>query len=106
MYAVGFEPMHGHLVLQSRDPALVWIGKSALEQLRGTSSYGASKEAQQLQQALALSKVEYETHDEVARAAFLLRVPEEPAARAEARPRPRQHHDAAAAPPRHRRPAR
>ena len=78
MYAVGFEPMHGHLVLQSRDPALVWIGKSALEQLRGTSSYGASKEAQQLQQALALSKVEYETHDEVARAAFLLRVPEEP----------------------------
>ena len=78
MYAVGFEPMHGHLVLQSRDPALVWIGKSALEQLRGTSSYGASKEALQLQQALALSKVEYETHDEVARAAFLLRVPEEP----------------------------
>ena len=38
MYAVGFEPMHGHLVLQSRDPALVWIGKSALEQLHGTSS--------------------------------------------------------------------
>ena len=35
------------------------------------TAVGASKEAQQLQQALALSKVEYETHDEVARAARL-----------------------------------
>ena len=39
MTAVGFEPMHGFLVLQNRDPALLWVGKSCLEALRESDEY-------------------------------------------------------------------
>lgn len=79
MYAVGFEPMHGFLVLQSRDLALLWIGKSALEKARGASDYAASKERAELQHALALSNGEYEAELSKRRAAFGARVPDEPA---------------------------
>lgn len=78
MQAVGFQPMHGHLVLQSRDPALVWIGKSALEQIRTGEQYQRSKEALELKQALAMSSGDYEVEDAARRAQYLARVPEEP----------------------------
>lgn len=78
MHAVGYEPMHGHLVLQSRDLALVWIGKSALEQIRTGAQYQRSKEALELQQALAMSSDDYEVEDATRRAEYLARVPEEP----------------------------
>ena len=43
-YAVGFEPMHGYLVNQRQDLALLWLGKSALEALRTNAAYQSSKE--------------------------------------------------------------
>tara|TARA_B110001452_G_scaffold118425_1_gene98236 strand:- start:1005 stop:2126 length:1122 start_codon:yes stop_codon:yes gene_type:complete len=78
MYAVGFEPMHGHLVNQRQDLALLWIGKSSLEALRTNATYQSSKEDAQLRHALALSKQEFEVSTEAQRAAWLSRVPDEP----------------------------
>ena len=80
LYAVGFEPMHGHLVLHTRNAALLWIGKAALEAVRGGAAYAASKERAELQRALALSTDEYERQAAARRAAFLARVPDEPPA--------------------------
>lgn len=79
LWAVGYENVHGHLVLQKRDAALLWLGKSALEAVRSSSSYQASKEAAHLDQALNLSGQEYEQEDARRRAEWLKRVPEEPA---------------------------
>ena len=59
LYAVGFEPVHGHLVLQRRDPALLWLGKAALEAAKRSGSYQTSKEAVQIEAALAMSQQEY-----------------------------------------------
>ena len=36
--------MHGHLVNQRQDLALLWLGKSALEALRTDAAYQSSKE--------------------------------------------------------------
>eukprot|EP00966_Prymnesium_polylepis_P160724 3714786-Prymnesium_polylepis.1 len=79
LWAVGYENVHGHLVLQKRDAALLWLGKSALETTRASTAYQASKEAQQLDKALSLSGQAYEAEDERRRAAWLERVPAEPA---------------------------
>ena len=35
LMAVGYEPVHGQLVLQRHDAALLWLGKAALEAVRG-----------------------------------------------------------------------
>jgi len=79
LMAVGYEPLHGQLVLQRRDPALLWLGKSALEAVRNSEAYQASKETQLVSQALEQSVVEYNQEDEKRRAAFGARVPPEPA---------------------------
>jgi len=71
--------MHGHLVLQSRDTALLWLGKSALEAARGRSDYQASKERGELQHALEMSSGEYEAELSRRRAEYGQRVPDEPA---------------------------
>lgn len=77
-YAVGFEPMHGYLVNQRQDLALLWLGKSALEALRTDAAYQSSKEDAQVRHAMQLSKTEFEVSTETQRAAFLSRVGEEP----------------------------
>ena len=77
-YAVGFEPMHGYLVNQRQDLALLWLGKSALEALRTDAAYQSSKEDAQVRHAMELSKMEWEVSTETQRAAYLSRVPEEP----------------------------
>jgi len=38
LMAVGYEPMHGQLVLQRKDVALLWLGKAELERVRETST--------------------------------------------------------------------
>jgi len=58
---------------------LLWLGKSALEALRSSATYQASKEAAQLDQAIQLSGKEFEEADAKRRAAWLQRVPAEPA---------------------------
>ena len=79
LYAVGFEPVHGHLVLQKRDPALLWLGKSALETVRTSGQYQASKEAVQVEAALGLSEKSYSEEDHKRRAQWAAKVPAEPA---------------------------
>jgi hypothetical protein len=78
LMAVGYEALHGQLVLQSRDPALLWIGKAALEAVRASAAYLGAKEAIQVEQALGLSKQEYATEDAARRATYAKRVPAEP----------------------------
>lgn len=76
--AVGYQPMHGHLVLQRRDPALLWVGKAALQEAQRSVAYMHSKDATHLQAALSLSSSEYAAEEARRRAAFLARVPDEP----------------------------
>jgi len=78
MYAVGFEPVHGQLVLQKRDAALLWLAKSALESVRDSGQYQASKEAVQVEAAIGMSAVTFSEEDEKRRAAWAARVPSEP----------------------------
>lgn len=76
---IGYEPLHGQLVLQSRDPALLWLGKSALEANRNSEAYLASRESDEVVKALDLSEAEYRAEDAARRAALAKRVPPEPA---------------------------
>ncbi|EOD09503.1 hypothetical protein EMIHUDRAFT_432887 [Emiliania huxleyi CCMP1516] len=78
LYAVGFEPMHGHLVLQRRDTALLWVGKAALQAAQESLAYRGSKEALQLREALQLSSSEYAAEEAARRQAWLQKVPDEP----------------------------
>ena len=80
LLAVGYEPLHGRLVLQQRDDALLWLGKAELERVRATSSaYLSSKERTQISTALDLSRKEHENDASARRAQFARRVPDEPA---------------------------
>ena len=78
LMAVGYEPLHGHLVLQRRDPALLWLGKSALEAVRNTEEYLGAKESIEIERALGMSAVAYDEEDARRRQAFAARLPEEP----------------------------
>ena len=79
LMAVGYEPAHGQLVLQRRDPALLWLGKAALEASRSSEAYQSSKENQLVSHALEQSVVAFNEEDEKRRAAFQARLPAEPA---------------------------
>ena len=78
LMAVGYEPMHGQLVLQRRDPALLWLGKAALEAVRNSEAYLGAKETIEVEKALAQSTVAYGEEEGRRRQAFLRRVPPEP----------------------------
>jgi len=77
--AVGYEPLHGQLVLQNRDPALLWLGKAALEAVRNSDAYMCSRERVEINKAIEQSTVAYDEEDARRRAAFAQRVPPEPA---------------------------
>lgn len=79
LMAVGYEPLHGHLVLQRRDPALLWLGKSALEAVRHSDVYIGAKESLEIEKAIGMSAVAYDEEDVKRRQAFASRVPDEPA---------------------------
>jgi len=78
LMAVGYEPVHGQLVLQRHDPALLWLGKAALEAVRDTDAYLGSREADEMQRALDLSSHTFDAEDAARRAVYLRRVPPEP----------------------------
>lgn len=78
LYAVGYEPMHGHLVLQSHDPAVLTLALNELSSARQLSPYIEGKVALQSEQA-RLKAVAQDAADAAAqRAAFLAKVPDEP----------------------------
>ena len=78
LMAVGYEPVHGQLVLQRHDPALLWLGKAALEAVRDTDAYLGSREADEMQRALDQSSQTFDAEDAARRAVYLRRVPPEP----------------------------
>ena len=78
LMAVGYEPVHGHLVLQRRDTALLWLGKAALEAVRNSDAYVSSKESLEIARAMGASAVAYDEEEERRRRAFASRVPTEP----------------------------
>jgi hypothetical protein len=65
-------------VLQRHDPALLWLGKAALEAVRDTDAYLGSREADEMQRALDLSSHTFDAEDAARRAVYLRRVPPEP----------------------------
>ena len=79
MQAVGYVPMHGHLVLQHPNSALLRRGKAALEQQQKSRSYIAAKDTLELSRVLAMSETEYTGEAAKRRAGFAARVPDEPA---------------------------
>jgi hypothetical protein len=78
LIAVGYEPMHGQLVLMQRDPALLWLGKASLEAARDSDAYLGAKETLQVSKALEQSVLAYSEEEEKRRGAFARRVPPEP----------------------------
>ncbi len=75
---VGYEELHGHLVLQRLDVARLQTGRAALESCRDSVAYGRSREARQLSQALSASSSEFLAEFRKRKAAFASRVPDEP----------------------------
>lgn len=78
MYKVGFEPMHGYLVLQRYTP-LVATGLQALKDQRSRSAaYATSREALDVQRATQASVTSHQQEVSKAKAKFAAKVPEEP----------------------------
>lgn len=81
LYAVGYEPMHGFLVLQKHDPHLLKHALAALDTIqRHSPEYIEGKEVQANERAHALSLVEDSKTAAARRAAYLAKVPAEPTA--------------------------
>ena len=79
LYSVGFEPMHGHLVLQSLQPSLLEHALACLDNARKSEAYVIAKEHRQTAIAAAAARAEAQLAAEMARAHFLAKVPPEPA---------------------------
>lgn len=79
LMAVGYEPLHGQLVLQTHDAALLWLGKEALQRAKASEAYLGDKEGALVERALAASAAEYGAELAARRAACAARVPPEPA---------------------------
>lgn len=80
LYAVGFEPMHGHLVLQTHNATLLMHAIAALDAARSSAEYKeakAQKVAAAAADAAAAAAVE---QARAQRAAALAKVPAEPSA--------------------------
>lgn len=80
LYAVGYEPMHGHLVLQRHDACLLQAALRALEATRETSAYREAKAALDGEAARRQAAAKDEAADRARRAAHLAKVPAEPTA--------------------------
>lgn len=78
LFAVGYEPMHGHLVLQKHDAAVLELALRALDSSRSSQSYIESKAA------MNSARAQQHAHEKLAaaaaarRAAHLAKVPAEP----------------------------
>lgn len=80
LYAVGFEPLYGHLVLQKHDAALLKKALDALEAARSSDEYKGSRALKADAAARAASAARAEEEASAQRAASLAKVPKEPAA--------------------------
>jgi len=78
LYAVGYEPMHGHLVLQKHEPALLRLALTQLEEARKLSNYVEGAAARAGEQARRQASAQDAAAAAARRAAFLAKVPTEP----------------------------
>lgn len=80
MYAVGYTPMHGHLVLQNHDAALLRAALETLAAARQTTEYREKKAELDGATARRQAASRDEEAARARRAAYLAKVPEEPTA--------------------------
>jgi len=80
LYSVGFEPMYGHLVLQSLDLSLLEHALACLASARSTDAYLTTKAKSLSAKAAEEARKEREAAAAIKRAEFLAKVPPEPAA--------------------------
>jgi len=78
LHSVGYEPMHGHLVLQKHDPTILELALRALDLARSSQKYIEAKAA------MNTARAQQHAHEKLAaaaaarRAAHLAKVPAEP----------------------------
>ena len=80
LYSVGFEPMYGHLVLQSFDASLLEHALACLEAARTSEAYLSAKARKLSAKAADDARKEKEAAAALKRAGYLSKVPAEPAA--------------------------
>lgn len=80
LYAVGFQPMHGHLVLQEHSPALLSHALAVLDGVRTSAEYREAKAAADDAKARAAAAAREAEAARAQRAAALAKVPAEPRA--------------------------
>ena len=78
LWAVGYEPIHGHLVLQHVDPQRLRGGLAALEEARRTPEYTRARNQLLVEHEMAARLKTREAQDATARAQYKARVPDEP----------------------------
>jgi len=78
LYACGYEPMHGYLVLQKHDAAILSFALNELSAARSLSTYVSAKSALDGELARQQASVQDATAAASRRATFLAKVPDEP----------------------------
>lgn len=79
LYAVGYEPMHGHLVLQTHDPATLTAALSELARAKELPVYREAKAVLMGEKARREASEKEAAAADARRAAHLAKVPAEPA---------------------------
>jgi len=77
-YCIGYEPMHGHLVLQTHNPTVIRVALDELSAARSTAVYLERKAAKDSAEARARAERADAAAAAARRAAFLAKCPEEP----------------------------
>ena len=80
LWSVGYEPIHGHLVLQHHDPQRLQQGLAELERVRRGGEYMAAKAKLQAEATSAAARKARKEREASTRRKFLAKVPAEPAA--------------------------
>ena len=79
LYAVGYEPMHGHLVLQKHEPAILALALEELKAAKSLPTYVAADAARADVRARKAAAAQDASAKEARRAHYLAKVPAEPA---------------------------
>jgi len=78
LYACGYQPMHGFLVLQTHDPHLLRVAIEALDEARAAPAYVAGKAKIDGAKAAQMARASDDAAAAARRAAHLAKVPAEP----------------------------
>ena len=78
LWAVGYEPIHGHLVLQRHDPERLRAGLAALQRAKATEEIKEASQRLQQERARAAESKAQRERDDADRSTYRAKVPEEP----------------------------